>query len=100
MSVTAARELESKPARRRAVFILRFSSTIVLWTIALLIAFSGYEIAFWGLISVFGLISLWEFYVMLEHWGLPNFKVTAMVCGGVMFGGGVFFFSRFGFSLS
>src|SRR6266513_3629517 len=96
MSVTAARELESKPARKLAVFILRFSSTIVLWTVALLIAFSGYEIAFWGLISVFGLISLWEFYGMLDHKGLPNFKVTAMVCGAVMLCGSFYYFSRMG----
>src|SRR5438445_3243376 len=100
MSVTAARELESKPERRRAVFILRFSSTIVLWTVALLIAFSGYEVAFWGLISVFGLISLWEFYGMLEHRGLPNFKVTAMVCGAVMLCGSFYYFSHYGLARS
>ena len=100
MSVTAARELESKLERRRAVFILRFSSTIVLWTVALLIAFSGYEIAFWGLISVFGLISLWEFYGMLDHRGLPNFKVTGMVCGAVMLCGSFYYFSHFGLARS
>ncbi len=100
MSVTAARELESKPARKLAVFVLRFSSTIVLWTVALLIAFSGYEIAFWGLISVFGLISLWEFYGMLDHRGLPNFKVTAMVCGAVMLCGSFYYFSHFGLAHS
>src|SRR5438094_5968772 len=96
MSVTAARELESKPARKLAVFVLRFSSTIVLWTVALLIAFSGYEIAFWGLISLFGLISLWEFYCMLDHRGLPNFKVTAMICGAVMLCGSFYYFSKIG----
>ena len=100
MSVTAARELESKPTSRRAVFILRFSSTIVLWTVALLIAFSGYELAFWGLISLFGLISLWEFYGMLDHRGLPNFKVTAMVCGAVMLCGSFYYFSHFGLARS
>ena len=100
MSVTAARELESKPARKLAVFVLRFSSTIVLWTVALLIAFSGYEIAFWGLISVFGLISLWEFYGMLDHRGLPNFKVTGMVCGAVMLCGSFYYFSHFGLARS
>src|SRR5438105_7716185 len=96
MSVTAARELESKPARKLAVFVLRFSSTIVLWTVALLIAFSGYEIAFWGLISVFGLIALWEFYGMLDHRGLPNFKITAMICGAVMLIGSFYYFAKMG----
>ena len=37
----------------------------------------GYEILFWLLIGAFGLLSLWEFYRMLDHKGLPNFKVTA-----------------------
>ena len=47
--------------RRRSSFILRFISTIALWTIALLIMFTGYEVLFWLLISVFGMIGLWEF---------------------------------------
>ena len=80
MPATAeTQEIEKKPATPRAVFILRFASTVVLWTVALLIAFSGFELAFWGLISVFGLISLWEFYGMLDQRGLRNFKVTAMI---------------------
>ena len=52
----------AKTASARSTFIFRFVSTIVLWSIALVIAFSGYEIAFWVLISAFGLIALWEFY--------------------------------------
>ena len=31
---------------RRSVFIFRFISTIVLWSVALAIVFSGYELAF------------------------------------------------------
>ena len=85
MSATAETEqVQTKLATSRGVFILRFSSTIVLWTVALLIAFSGFELAFWGLISAFGLISLWEFYRMLDQRGLPNFKLTAMICGAEM----------------
>jgi hypothetical protein len=42
----------------RSAFILRFVSTVALWTIALLIMFSGYEILFWVLISAFGMIGL------------------------------------------
>ena len=48
----------AKPPTSRSVFILRFASTIVLWSVALLIVFSGYELAFYGLISVVGLIAL------------------------------------------
>src|ERR1700731_3506016 len=81
---------------RRSVFILRFVSTIALWSIALAIAFSGYEILFWFLISAFGLIALWEFYGMLDHDRLPNFKITAMICGAVMLAGSFHYFSTIG----
>ena len=86
----------SETARPRSVFIPRFISTVVLWSIALLIAFSGYEIFFWLLISAFGLIALLEFYRMLDHKGLPNFKVTGMICGAVMLGGSFYYFSKIG----
>src|SRR3989449_7749376 len=80
----------------RSAFILRFVSTIALWTSALLIMFSGYEILFWLLISVFGLIGLLEFYRMLDHKGLPNFKITGMICGAVMLAGSFYYFSKIG----
>jgi phosphatidate cytidylyltransferase len=96
MPITAAPQVEAKAATRRSVFILRFASTIVLWTVALLIAFSGFEIGFWALISVFGMISLWEFYCMLDHRQLPNFKLTGMICGAVMLCGSFYYFARMG----
>jgi phosphatidate cytidylyltransferase len=80
----------------RSVFILRFVSTIALWSIALAIAFSRYEILFWFLISAFGLIALWEFYGMLDHDRLPNFKITAMICGAIMLGGSFYYFAHMG----
>jgi phosphatidate cytidylyltransferase len=85
-----------KPATGRLTFILRFASTIALWTVALLIIFSGYELAFFGLIAALGLISLWEFYGMLDRKGLPNFKITAMVCGAILLGGSFYYFSKVG----
>ena len=101
MSATAeTQQVQTKPATSRGVFILRFSSTLVLWTVALLIAFSGFELAFWGLISAFGLISLWEFYGMLDQRGLPNFKLTAMICGAAMLCGSFYYFSHFGLANS
>src|SRR5437660_12269651 len=97
MSATAeTQEIGKKPATPRAVFILRFTSTIVLWTVALPIAFSGFELAFWGLIGAVGLISLWEFYGMLDQRELPNCKLTAMICGAAMLCGRCCYFSRFG----
>jgi phosphatidate cytidylyltransferase len=89
-----------QPARTtvtpRSVFILRFVSTIALWSIALAIAFSGFEILFCVLISVFGLIALLEFYRMLDHKGLPNFKITGMICGAVMLAGSFYYFAKIG----
>ena len=86
----------TKPSTPRSVFFFRFGSTLVLWSIALGIIFSGYEIAFFLLIGTLGLLSLWEFYGMLDHKGLPNFKVTAMICGTVMLCGSFYYFSRSG----
>src|SRR5260370_5483713 len=83
----------SESATPRSVFILRFVSTVVLWSIALLIAFSGYEVFFWLLISVFGLIALLEFYRMLDHAHLPNFKIIGLICGAIMLAGSFHYFS-------
>ena len=43
MSATLDRT-DAKPVTRRSVFIFRFASTVVLWSVALLIIFSGYEL--------------------------------------------------------
>src|SRR6266702_5999031 len=80
----------------RSVFIVRFITTIALWSVALVIAFSGYELAFYALICVFGLIALWEFYGMLDHRSLPNFKVTGMICGTIMLVGSFYYFAKIG----
>ncbi len=85
-----------KVTTSRSVFVLRFLSTIVLWSVALVIAFSGYELAFHLLICLFGLVALWEFYRMLDHKGLPNFKIVGMICGAVMLAGSFYYFSRMG----
>lgn len=86
----------TKPVPARLTFIFRFASTIALWSVALLIIFSGYELAFFGLIAAFGLLTLWEFYGMLDHKGLPNFKITAMVSGAIMLVGSFYYFSTVG----
>src|SRR5438445_188147 len=86
----------ARPAGGRSVFIPRFISTIVLWSVALAIAFSGYEVLFWLLISTFGLVALWEFYRMLDHAKLPNFKVTGLICGAILLAGSFHYFSTIG----
>jgi phosphatidate cytidylyltransferase len=96
----ALEQAPPKPATARTTFIFRFISTIVLWSVSLIIAFSGYEIAFCALIGLFGLVGLWEFYTMLDHKQLPNFKITGMICGAVMLCGSFYYFSTVGPSQS
>ncbi len=84
------------PTTARLTFIFRFASTLVLWSVALLIIFSGYELGFFALIGVVGMIALWEFYGMLDHKGLPNFKITAMISGAVMLVGSFYYFAKYG----
>ena len=90
----------SQPVTARLTFVLRFVSTVTLWSVALLIIFSGWEIAFFLLIGSLGLLSLWEFYGMLDHKGLPNFKITAMACGALLLCGSFYYFSRVGIARS
>ncbi len=33
---------------------------------------------------------------MLDHKGLPNFKITGMICGVVMLAGSFYYFSKIG----
>ncbi|MBA3833264.1 MAG: CDP-archaeol synthase [Chthoniobacterales bacterium] len=86
----------AKPTTARLTFLFRFASTIALWSVALTIVFSGYELGFYALISLLGLLALWEFYGMLDHKGLPNFKITAMICGAIMLCGSFYYFARYG----
>src|SRR5438046_10575087 len=78
----------------RSAVILRFISTIALWTVALLIMFSGYEMLLLLLISVFCLIVLLKFYRMLQHKVLPKFTLTRRICGAVMLAGSCYYCSN------
>src|SRR5207302_1146195 len=80
----------------RPVFLSRLGSSIVLWAVALGIIFSGFELGFFFLISVVALIGLWEFYLMLDHKKLPNFKITAMLCSVVFICGSFHYFRKVG----
>ncbi len=83
-----------------SVFFSRLASTLVLWTLVLWTVFSGHELGFFALISVMGMAALWEFYRMLDHKGLPNFKITAMICGAVLLGGSFHYLSTRGLAQS
>jgi len=81
---------------RKLVFIRRLGSSVVLWTVALWIIFSGSEPGFFLLISTLGLVGLWEYYSMLDRKKLPNFKVIGMLCGAMMSWGSFYYFSKVG----
>jgi len=78
------------------VFLRRFGSTLVLWTVALWIILSGYELGFHFLIGTLGMLGLWEYYVMLDHKKFPNFKIIGLICGVIFNVGSFYYFSHYG----
>ena len=70
-----------KPATANLTFVLRFSSTIALWSVALGIIFSGYELAFFVILGSYGLLSLGEFYGMPLHKRLQHSKTPGKARG-------------------
>jgi len=80
----------------KLTFLSRALSSVVLWTFALYIIFSGRETGFFFLIGSLGLLALWEFYTILDQKGLPNFKLTAMISGVVFLCGSFYYFSKIG----
>jgi phosphatidate cytidylyltransferase len=78
---------------RNLTFLRRLSSSVALWVVALWIIFSGYEPGFLALIGVLTLIGLWEYYKILDHKNLPNFKFIGMTCGA-LFTAGSFYYLR------
>lgn len=79
---------------RTIIFFRRLGSSVVLWSVALWIIFSGFVPGFLFLVSGLALIGLWEYYKMLDHKHLPNFKVIGMLCGALLSAGSFFYFGR------
>jgi phosphatidate cytidylyltransferase len=84
----------------RSVFIRRLCSSVVLWGVALWIIFAGFEVGFFFLIGSIGLLGLWEFYRMLDHKQLPNFKILGLICAVVFISGSFFYYSKVGIARS
>jgi phosphatidate cytidylyltransferase len=80
----------------RLTFFLRLGSTVTLWAIILAAIFSGREWAFFGVIAAMALASLWEYFHMLDRDNVPNFKLTALICGAVLLGGSFHYASAYG----
>ncbi len=80
----------------KLVFLSRLGSSAALWSVALWIIFSGYELGFFFLISTLALVGLWEYYTILDHKKLPNFKVIGMLCGAVLVCGSFYYCKQVG----
>ena len=78
------------------VFLRRLGSSVALWSVALYIILSGYELGFMALISGLGLLGLWEYYSMLDLQRLPNFRIIGMICGALLNVGNFYYFSQLG----
>ena len=67
-----------------------------MWAIVLGTILSGYEQIFFVTIAGIGLLGLWEYYEMLDRRGVPNFKLTALICAVVFFAGSFYAFRSYG----
>ena len=76
---------------KRAVFFRRLSSAVALWSLLLGVLLAGYPIGFFVLVAGFGLGGLWEFYGMLDHKRLPNYRIFGMICATVFLVGSSWF---------
>ncbi len=80
----------------QVTFLLRLASTLILWAVILAAIFSGKELAFFLVIGGMALVSLWEYFRMLDKAGIPNFQLTGMLCAAVFMGGSFYYFGTYG----
>jgi phosphatidate cytidylyltransferase len=78
------------------VFRRRLISTLFLWALVLGTILSGYEQMFFVTIAGIGLLGLWEYYEMLDRRGVPNFKLTALICAVAFFAASFYAFRSYG----
>lgn len=67
-----------------------------MWVVVLGTILSGYEQLFFITIAGLGLLGLWEYYEMLDRRGVPNFKLTALICAVVFLAGSFYTFRSYG----
>lgn len=67
-----------------------------MWAVGLGTILSGYEQLFFVTIAGLGLLGLWEYFEMLDRCGIPNFKLTALICAAVFFTGSFYTFRSYG----
>ena len=79
---------------KRAVFVRRLVSAVSLWALLLGVLLAGSPLGYFLLTSAAGLLGLWEFYGMLDHKGLPNFRMFGMICAAILFAASSYFLAR------
>ena len=79
------------PPNRTLVFARRLTSAVILWSVLLSVLLSGQPVGYFLLTAAFGLGGLWEFYGMLDHKPVPNFKIFGMICAVIFFAGSYYF---------
>ncbi len=63
-----------------------------MWAVVLGTILSGFEQVFFTAIAGIGLLGLWEYYEMLDRRGVPNFKLTGLICAVVFLAGSFYTF--------
>lgn len=63
-----------------------------MWAVVLGTILSGFEQLFFTTIAGIGLLGLWEYYEMLDRRGVPNFKLTGLICAVVFLAGSFYTF--------
>ncbi len=88
---TSTSSTPAAPPQRKAQFFPRLLSSLVLWSIVLLIIFKGSPILFCLMITLVSSVALWEFYALLEKAGHPSFKFLGVFAGCVLISLGWYF---------
>lgn len=81
---------------KRVTFLLRLTSTLVLWGVILGVILAQSELGYFGLMAVLAMVALYEYFHMLKLDGIRCFVLTGMVTAAAFLVGSFYFLSRFG----
>jgi phosphatidate cytidylyltransferase len=63
----------------------RFRSSLALWGLVLTMVLSGWKVGTWVVITSFGLLGQWEFYMAQKEKGLPVYQKSGVFCGFLLY---------------
>jgi phosphatidate cytidylyltransferase len=67
------------------VLVRRGASSVALWAVVLALVLSGWQIGCWLVITFFGMLGQWEFYLSQRAKGLRVYKKWGLFCGFLLF---------------